>query len=180
LLWALAATAVAACGSDVLTDKPAGGDGSDVDLKCYDDCIAKGVSAADCTAYCSGAEDDDGKGTSKGGASGSGGAAGTAGDGTGAGEIDPEAEKTCIQCWYDEAQVNGTCATEAEACEESLACTQLQWCPFICEQPNCVEECNEVIPMGVEPLTALVQCMACDGGPCASECQASVMLAYCK
>jgi len=118
-----------------------------------------------------------GTGGSVGGAAGStGGAAGSTG-GTG-GKPDPAVEKSCVQCWYD-TQVNGACVNEAKACEESLACSQLQWCPQLCGKPDCVEECNQIIPTGVAPLTALVQCMACGNAPCASDCEGSVLLSYC-
>ena len=103
------------------------------------------------------------------------------------GEIDEAKEeyeaavraKSCIECWYDEEQNEGACRAESNACEESLACTQLQWCPSLCDQDNCIENCNDVIPTGVPILTALVQCMACNEGPCAESCADSDMLAYC-
>jgi hypothetical protein len=176
----IGALALAACGSDVKSNKGAGG-GATLDAECYDSCVAKGEAPALCTAFCSeGKGGDDGKGkTSSGTSSASGGSGSVGGGGTAGGPVDVELEKSCIGCWYDEAQATGVCGAEAKACEDSLACTQLQWCPLLCEKDDCIEECNVIIPTGVAPLTALVQCMACDGGPCAGACQGSVMLSYC-
>ena len=86
--------------------------------------------------------------------------------------------KNCITCWEEQAE-SGICAEQLEACQDSLACTQLQWCPVLCERGDCVTECNEIIPTGVPILTALVQCMACGNGPCSNECEDSILLAYC-
>ncbi len=185
---AIGTLAIGACSSEVLWDK--GGSTSapgEVDQECYDACIAKGASPEECAFYCSdpkgttgktpGSTSNPGTGTSSGGTVGTGGAG--AGTGTG-GKLDPEVEKPCVQCWYDESQMTGVCVDEAKACEQSLACSQLQWCPMLCGKPDCIQECNEIIPSGVAPLSALVQCMACEDGPCAEECQDSVMLSYCK
>jgi hypothetical protein len=187
LFWwslTLGALTVSACGSDVTspTDVATGG-ASGVDPKCYDACIAKGESPADCTASCADTKGDGGKTTSSGtSTSTSTTSSGTGGTGSSSSSsgIDPEVEKPCVQCWYDEADNGGPCEAEATACTYSLACTQLQWCPTMCEKPGCFEECNAIIPTGVAPLAALVQCSACNGGPCADECQGSVMLAYCN
>jgi len=143
---------------------------------CYDDCVAKGVPPTDCTAVCAAWEGGTKPGV--GGTAGSGASSGIGGSSSS--PIDPELEKTCVECWYDVSQTGEACEDEAKACDQSLACTQLQWCPLICAKPDCWQECNEVIPTGVAPLTALVQCVACDDGPCAEECQDSVMLGYCN
>jgi len=188
LSWLLAIGVLvsSACGNEVRVQKAGGdGDGSNggkevLDEKCYSACLEKGEAAEVCDAYCT-VDDGDGKGGA--GAKGTDkGTGATGNDGTGgfgASGVDPADEKSCIQCWYDESDATGACSAEAKACELSLACTQLQWCPLICEKPGCWQECNEIIPTGVEPLSDLVQCMACDGGPCANECEDSVMLAYC-
>ena len=88
-------------------------------------------------------------------------------------------EKNCIECFYSPEQANGACAEEIESCENSLACTQLQWCPSLCEADNCIESCREIIPQGVAPLQALVRCLACSGGPCSDACAGRDILAYC-
>ena len=41
--------------------------------------------------------------------------------------------KNCIGCWEEQAE-RGFCEEQLNACEESLACTQLQWCPVLCEE----------------------------------------------
>ena len=104
------------------------------------------------------------------------------------GELDAEKEafeearreKNCIECFYGPDQANGECADEIRRCENSLACTQLQWCPSLCEADDCIESCREIIPQGVEPLQALVRCLACNGGPCADACEGRDILAYCQ
>ena len=165
-----------------------------LDLECFDACIAKGVESIECEGYCSLAEDDDFRKE--------------AGEKSVDGRWDKDDEdewdnggtnpdrderdreqreqkereaeediraKECVTCWYEQAD----CSAQAEACEESLACTQLQWCPFLCDRPDCVQECNEIIPSGVELLTALAECAVCDSGACASECAGSNLLEYC-
>lgn len=178
-----------ACGHEVRVQRGAGdgdGDGfeggdSVVDEKCYDACLNKGVPSDDCEAYCSAGAGKDGAGAAGTGSGKGTGAAGNSGTGGfGASGVDPVEEKSCIECWYDESEETGQCSDEAKACQASLACTQLQWCPVLCEKPGCWEECNEIIPSGVEPLRDLVECMVCDGGPCAEECADSVMLSYCE
>lgn len=145
---------------------------------CYEGCVAKGVPPAECTAVCS-LLGSGGKTPGTGGTAGSGASGATGGAGTIPG-LDPDQEKTCIQCWYDATQTGGICADEGMACEYDLACTQLQWCPLICGKAECWAECNAIIPTGVAPLTALVQCVACGSGPCSEPCQGSVMLNYCN
>ncbi|MBW2454860.1 MAG: hypothetical protein JRI68_10130 [Deltaproteobacteria bacterium] len=196
---------VVACGDEVVTSfGDDGTGGSQTDPKCYDDCIKKGETPETCTDYC-GEKGTGGsqtnpecyadciekgetpencvyycseKGTGGSGAASSGSGGTTTSSGTGG--VDPESNKPCIQCWYDEDQTNGACTAEAMACEYSLACTQLQWCPLLCDKTGCIEECNAIIPTGVADLTALVQCAVCNGGPCADECQDSVFLYYCE
>lgn len=87
--------------------------------------------------------------------------------------------RDCYQCW---GEFPVACEAELVACKEDLACTQLQECPAACGyELKCVAECNEIIPAGVEPLTALLQCMVCDAeAPCAPECDNDVMLSYCE
>jgi hypothetical protein len=162
-----------------------------VDKACYDSCIAKGAPPSTCEAYCSGGT---GGKPGTGGTSGSGGSSagggGTAGAGTGGsstggsggvgGVPDPAIEKPCIQCLNDPSQGGGVCAAEANACLASLACSQLEWCPTLCGKPNCLPECNSIIPTGVAPLTALVKCMACGNGPCANACKGALVLSYCN
>ena len=202
--WLLCAVLIAACGSEVTApDQGKGGAKTDsgcydaciakgsspeacqgacaLDGDCYDACIAKGEPVDVCAAYCSGGVG--GKGSGTGGKTGVGGsgAAGSSSSGSGAaGGFDVEVEKSCVSCWYDETVTGGACQAEATACQQSLACTQLQWCPSFCGKPGCLDECNAIIPSGVAPLTALVQCVACDGGPCAEACNGSVMLQYCN
>jgi hypothetical protein len=164
---------VGACGDEVVTSLgDEGTGGSKTGPECYDDCIQKGETPENCADYCSG------KGTGGSGAASSGSGGTTTSSGTGG--IDPESNKPCVQCWYDEDETNGACTAEAMACQYSLACTQLQWCPVICEKDGCIEQCNAIIPTGVADLTALVQCAVCNGGPCADECQDSVFLYYCE
>jgi len=176
---------MSACGSEVRVVSR-DGERSDVDQGCYSGCVAKGVPEADCEIYCSDLVDDsDKKGTGASGKTGTGGSgktgtgAGANAGGAGSDELDPELEKSCVKCWYDESASTGACGAEAKACESSVACTQLQWCPTLCGKLGCWQECNDVIPSGVDPLAALVQCMACGQGPCAEVCQGSVMLSYC-
>jgi len=174
----LVALAVAsACGSSLEATGAggaggAGSGGSQLDQGCYDDCVAKGETPEECTAYCTsgtGGKGAGGKGTTTTSTS------GTAGAGGG---FDVPLEKACIECWDDNA--NGICSAQYETCDKSLACIQLRNCPFSCVvNKDCIEECNQIIPTGVAPLTALVQCMACSGGPCEQECQDSVTLFYC-
>jgi hypothetical protein len=168
----------AACGSSVTTTEtgPAaggaaasGGGGKQVDQDCYDACVGKGIGEAECTELCSSSSSGkggDGAGMTTSGSSGSG------------GYIDPDLEKACFECWYDVG--DDFCTEELETCEKSLACGQLRDCPFACKgTPECIGDCQEIIPTGVAPLTALVQCMACNNGPCADECAGAVTLVYC-
>jgi len=187
-LLAMGMLSISACGHEVRAQK-SGGDGDDpnggevvIDEQCHDDCIEKGEPADECDAWCTVKGGGEGGAGAKGGTTKPGtGAAGNEGTGGfGASGVDPAEEKSCIQCWYDESKATGTCSAEAKACELSLACTQLQWCPIICEEPGCWEECNDIIPTGVAPLSDLVQCIACNGGPCAAACAGSVMLSYCE
>ena len=192
LYWGLSLLFVFGCDiADVIHFT--GGDPSPtLDLECYDSCLKKGLESAECEGYCDTAENDSEKASAKGddawwekdedGRSRT--------DGNGSRNRDPNdqdpgdewgekeearREKACATCWYEHAE----CAAEARACEESLACTQLQWCPFICDRPNCVDECNAIIPTGVALLTALAECAVCNQGPCAQACQGSILLAYC-
>ena len=87
--------------------------------------------------------------------------------------------KGCVQCWYDERITGGACQAEVAACEASLACTQLQWCPSLCDREDCVDECNDIIPSGVPILQAVIQCLACDDGPCTEACVDTPMETYC-
>ena len=158
-----------ACESDVTS--AAGGAGgassgsSNLDQDCFDACVAKGESAEVCTDACS---DDT--------TSSSGKTTTDASTGVGGG-VDVELEKACFSCWDS----TGACAVEHDACDKSLACLELRNCPFTCgSKPGCVDACNEIIPTGVEPLTALAQCMICNDGPCATECADSIMRAYCE
>jgi hypothetical protein len=85
--------------------------------------------------------------------------------------------RNCFGCWED---YSAQCQVELDACKASLACSQLMDCPLACGyQPECITECNEIIPSGVEPLTAVIECMVCSGGPCAADCMNDVMLSYC-
>ncbi len=175
------ALAFAGCVTD---DEPSpDGDGED-EQACLDACLAKGGSDDECTAWCTNPGDGKpgaGEKPPSGGVTADGGGReGDPGEMPDPGEtLDPEVEKPCIQCWYDETETGGACNEEAKACEASLACTQLQWCPTLCGKPECFEECNAVIPTGVAPLTALAQCAVCNDGPCADACEDSVMRAYC-
>ena len=167
-----------ACGSSVeATDVGGGGSGgSQLDQGCYDDCVAKGATPQECTAYCTSGTGGKGAGGKGAGGNGSTSTSGTAGAGGG---FDEPLEKACIACWDDNA--NGICSAQYETCDKSLACIQLRNCPFSCViNKDCIEECNQIIPTGVAPLTALVQCMACSGGPCEQECQDSVTQSYCN
>lgn len=178
LLFALGLS-IAACGGSVQSASGGAG-GANVDQECFEACVDKGLSTAECNDWCDKGSSASGKGATTSTAT----TGGTTGSGTtttsGGGKLDPELEKSCIDCWYDESASTGQCAEQAAICEADLACQQLQWCPLLCEGENCFEECNEIIPSGVEPLSALVQCMACDGGPCAQACAGSLMLQYCK
>ncbi|MEM7154552.1 MAG: hypothetical protein AAF799_17020 [Myxococcota bacterium] len=89
---------------------------------------------------------------------------------------DPLAVRACYGCWED----NSASCEALDTCKADLACSQLLDCPFACGGTlDCVAECNEIIPSGVEPLTELVQCMVCEGAPCAEDCQNDVMQSYC-
>ena len=156
---------------------------------CYAGCVAKGVTPEDCRSYCgpAGGKGSGGPGAGQGGSGGSaqgmagtGGSGGDSGGSKGERGLDGRAAKDCVECWNDETRTEGTCAEEATRCRDNLACTQLQWCPLICEQDNCIEGCNEVIPTGVAPLTAIVRCAACGDGPCAEACRDSYLLSYCE
>ncbi len=166
----------------VTDEEPALDDDGEYDQGCYDACIAKGAEVAECEAACTKPQGDKPEGDKPEGSVKPEVDGGDPGDGGGEGVVeglDPEVEKPCIQCWYDEAESGGTCEDEAKACEASLACTQLQWCPTLCGKPECFDECNAVIPSGVEALTALARCAVCDDGPCADECEDSLMRRYC-
>jgi hypothetical protein len=167
-----------ACGSSVEATGAGGGGsgGSQLDQGCYDDCVAKATTPEECTAYCTSGTGGKGAGGKGAGGKGSTSTSGTAGAGGG---FDVPLEKACIECWDDNAA--GACSKEYDTCAATLACIQLRNCPFSCiDKSVCVEECNEIIPTGLEPLTALVQCMACAGGPCADACSDSVTLSYCE
>ena len=188
-----------------------GGDAGKGGRECYDACVAKGESAEVCEKICLGGEGGKGSGTGGGpaiecyeacidkgaplevckeacddppgtggagfGGTGSGGT-GTAGEGGEGGKIDPSVEKPCVECLSDQT---AACGDQLKACEQSLACQQLQWCPTLCGKPSCLEECNEIIPTGVQPLRDLVQCAACgEAAPCASECAGALLLDYCE
>ena len=165
-----------ACGSDVSNEDGAPDGAEAVDPACFEACVAKGEAPESCNEWC--ATDGD-KGEGKGEDDDD--TPPVPGPGPGP-DPDPDPDdldKECVECWYDLAE-DGGCEDEAEACEDDLACQQLTWCPFLCDEPDCLDECNEVIPTGVEPLTALVQCMACDDAPCADACAGSVHLGYCE
>lgn len=132
-------------------------------------------------------DDDDGaEGARDGGADDRGGADGEdkPDDGGGkedeGGRDDPkggEGIRACFECWK---QTPEACERPVAECWDSLACTQLMDCPAACEfSPDCVAECNEIIPSGVETLTAAVQCMVCDDGPCAADCGNDWIQSYC-
>lgn len=168
-----------------------GGTVDEVDPGCLDGCIDKGLSSEECRPICTidpGGEKAAGASDKSGGESfdDKGGGAGGSGDGDGdvagdpdPGELDVAAEKDCVGCWYEQEQNGGACAEQTQACEASVACTQLQWCPSLCGKPECQPECDEAIPSGIPLLRALVGCVACDDGPCAAACQGSVALSYC-
>ncbi|MEE2789229.1 MAG: hypothetical protein VX589_17970 [Myxococcota bacterium] len=88
--------------------------------------------------------------------------------------------KDCVSCWADDDNAQAACSEVVGACEDSLACTQLQWCPALCEGEDCISECNEIIPTGVPLLRAVMACTACRGGPCADECEESPLMQYCE
>jgi hypothetical protein len=160
---------------------------SSVDPECHQQCIAKGASDDECNAWCDTSAKDDGKGGDDGGKTTTSGktttvGAGGAGGGGigGGGSYDTDYEKSCQQCWEQQGKV--ACAAEYDACAKTLACTQLQVCPYFCQSSaeSCIEECNAIIPSGVASYTELVNCMACPGGPCAQECAQSAALSYCQ
>lgn len=94
------------------------------------------------------------------------------------GKDDPGKDRACVECWYVEGVQ--ACGALLESCEADLACSLLMNCPYDCEATSdCVAECNEIVPTGVEPLTELVQCMACGGAPCATACAESHFVEYC-
>ncbi len=155
-----------------------------VDKDCYDDCVAKGKPGDYCEDICSGGSSTSSSGSTTSssgtGSTGSSSSGGTGSTGTTTTTTyDPGQEKTCLQCWNEQAA--GQCSAVYKACENSLACTQLSTCHFACKgTPECFAECNTIIPSGVAPLTAVVQCMACNNGPCSVPCQTSILLGYCK
>ena len=173
-----------ACDSSVLVDtgnpSAPGSGGGKIDERCYERCVSKGGSEMDCTEECG--VPDDGFGSGDPGET-------TSGGGTGKGvpgdpgeeeeeKFDGGVERDCYECMKKNALA---CDDEYEACEESLACTMLSQCPYECfGDSECIEECNSIIPSGVETLTALVQCMICEGGPCASDCDGSILGSYCE
>lgn len=162
---AVSIVALACSAADVSPLNP-----GELDRSCFDACVDKGEEPDDCRAICTVPDDKKGsKSTSDAGIA--------LGEDAGLDEkLDPTIEKPCIECWYEDA---AACVDQAKACEASLACNQLQWCPSLCGKPDCVDECNEIIPTGVAPLADLVQCAVCDDGPCAQACEDSVMLSYC-
>ncbi len=164
-----------ACSSSVTA--PGAGSGGSIDQDCYDECIAKGSAPDVCEKYCSDTKGTGGKGT--GGKSSSGTtSSGTGGAGGEGGMFDPDIQKPCVMCWEDEAE-NGVCAEQWWACEASLACRVLRDCPWQCKDASCVAECDSVVPDGVPLLTALVECIVCNQGPCYDECVGSSYPHYC-
>ena len=84
--------------------------------------------------------------------------------------------RDCFECF----EQSDECSELLAACKDSLACTQLMDCPFDCGgSQDCVDECKSIIPTGVEPLTELVECMVCGGGPCVDECVNPWVQSYC-
>lgn len=164
------------------------------DQDCLDACVGKGLTKEECESYCTkppggaggtggkgggaAAGGDGGTGVGGKGGAGFGGLPGTGGAGGMAGApVDPAVEKPCVSCLQDPRDA---CADERKACEESLACAQLAWCPTLCGRAGCLAECNEVIPSGVAPMKSLVRCAACGDGPCADACRGAAVLSYCE
>jgi len=88
-------------------------------------------------------------------------------------------DRACHGCWYENKL--GECAELLAACEDDLACSLLMTCPYDCAgEPDCVEQCNAIVPSGVEPLTALANCMNCGQGPCVDACAESHFAEYCE
>jgi len=88
------------------------------------------------------------------------------------------AVRECLECW---AEQSAECQPLLDACKADLACGQLIDCPFACGGTlECVQECNEIIPSGVEALTEVMECLVCNNdAPCVADCQNDVMLSYC-
>jgi hypothetical protein len=97
-------------------------------------------------------------------------------DGKAEGDLE---DRECLGCWYENKM--GECGALLTACEEDLACSLLMDCPYDCAgAPDCVEQCNAIVPTGVAPLTELVACIGCGDGPCAEACADSHFAEYCE
>ena len=168
-----------ACGSDVTeggtgdTTTSTSSSGGYVDPDCYQDCLAKGGTEADCADRC---WKDDGTGGGSSSSTSSSTSSGTGGtDG-----LNKETERDYYECMAKAEKYDGACTAEWKACNDSLACHMLLLCPYECYgDPDCIDQCHEIIPTGVELVTALIQCMVCDDGPCAGDCQNTTWQQYC-
>ena len=174
-----------ACGAEVTVatgstgDNGRGASSGGVDQRCYEACLRAGGTQEECTDACwdpgAAGSSSSGSKTTSGGSSGS-------GSGSTTDPADPTdeelSERYCYMCMKENA---GSCAEEHAACQADLACKVLSSCPFNCTgDTDCIEQCKDIVPKGVEKLSALVQCMICDNGPCQIDCIGSSMLTYCE
>ncbi len=171
---------LSACGAEVTVSSPegstTGGAAGKVDQRCYLECIDRGGTRSECADECWVGEDGTDDGWSSGGSP-SGTSGGEAQSSAAGGATDGMAERNCYECLKKNAHL---CAEQYEACEESLACTMLSKCPYEClGDPDCIADCNNIIPKGVQTLSKLVGCMICGGGPCEIDCVGSVLNEYC-
>jgi hypothetical protein len=122
-------------------------------------------------------KDDDPK-TSGSGSSGAGSGSGSSGSGSSGsgGGLSPPTE-ACWEC-AELKEESGQCEFELDQCFDNLACNTLFSCYDECEYGgDCVLECNEIVPSGVDAMSALLSCIACDN--CQMECAGSAFTQFC-
>ncbi|MEQ9324872.1 MAG: hypothetical protein RIF41_37240 [Polyangiaceae bacterium] len=159
------ATAVVACGSTIVVTDGEGADGEGAGTAFGKDDDGGEV----------GKEDDGGKPV---GASGSGAGSGSGSSGSsGSGGL-AEPSKECWEC-LESVDDKELCAPQAEACYDDLACATLLACYEECGYWGpCMAECNEIVIGGVEAVTELMQCVACD--VCTDPCAGSSLSPFCS
>lgn len=80
---------------------------------------------------------------------------------------------TCEECINTQCAQLEACATESQACQSNMACTDLNSCWSNCGQDQaCFDTCNTTHAGGVADLEALYTCLQCTTDACAAQCQA--------
>jgi hypothetical protein len=91
----------------------------------------------------------------------------------------PDLPPPSEECWgCVEMVVGGPCEPFLAQCENDLACNVLVNCYEQCGWTgSCVKQCNSIVPSGVAPVSAILDCAACDH--CFDVCAGSSMMLFC-